>query len=135
MTNLTWNHACTVGVSAMDDQHGILMDTMNDLHLASVHGAGPEKVSELLNRLIEFTRMHFLSEEQLMEHYAIPGREEHRAEHRQLLANLLQSLNSLQRGERVSMRALLGLLRSGFLDHIGSLDRQCGAWLNERGVS
>ena len=27
---LTWNHACMIGVRAMDDQHGILMDTLND---------------------------------------------------------------------------------------------------------
>ena len=37
----------------MDDQHGILMDTMNELSLALVHGCGPEQVSEHLDRLIE----------------------------------------------------------------------------------
>ena len=67
MTLLTWNHACTVGVRAMDDQHGILMDTMNELRLAAVRGSGREQVSEVLDRLIEFTRMHFWSEEQLLE--------------------------------------------------------------------
>jgi len=36
----------------MDDQHGILMDAMNELRLAVVHGCGREQVSELLDRLI-----------------------------------------------------------------------------------
>jgi hypothetical protein len=35
---LSLNHAGTVGVRAMDDQHGILMDTMNELRLAVVRG-------------------------------------------------------------------------------------------------
>jgi hemerythrin-like metal-binding protein len=94
VTLLTWNHACTVGVRAMDDQHGILMDTMNDLRLALVRGSGREQVSELLDRLIEFTRMHFWSEEQLMEQHGFPGLAEHRAEHQRMLAQILQSGSS-----------------------------------------
>ena len=75
---LTWNRACTVGVRAMDDQHGILMDTLNELRLAAVRGSGREQVSEVLDRLIEFTRMHFWSEEQLLEQYGFPSLAEHR---------------------------------------------------------
>src|ERR1035437_5579197 len=85
VTPLTWNHACTVGVRALDDQHGILMDTMNELRLALVRGAGREQVSEVLDRLIEFTRMHFSSEEQLLEQHGFPALQAHRAEHQRLL--------------------------------------------------
>ena len=46
MTFLTWNHACSTGVKAMDDQHGVLMDTLNELRLALVHGRGRDQVSE-----------------------------------------------------------------------------------------
>lgn len=59
MTLLTWNHACSVGVRAMDDQHGILMDAINALRLALVRGAGRETISQLLDEFIEFSRMHF----------------------------------------------------------------------------
>lgn len=91
MSLLTWSRACTVDVRAMDDQHGILMDTINDLRLALVHGCGREQVSEHLDRLIEFTRMHFWSEEQLMEQTGFPGLAKHRAEHHRMLAEMLQS--------------------------------------------
>ena len=49
MTLLTWNHACSVGVRAMDDQHGILMDAINELRIAVGRGCGREKASELLD--------------------------------------------------------------------------------------
>ena len=43
MTLLTWNHACSVGVKAMDDQHGILMDAMNELrHFDLISGLAME---------------------------------------------------------------------------------------------
>ena len=134
MTLLTWDHTCAVGVRAMDDQHGILMDTVNELRQALVRGSGREQLSELLDRLIEFTRMHFWSEEQLMEQSGFPGLAEHRAEHHRMLAQMLQSAHRVQYGEGVRMRPLLCSLRDEYLDHIEELDRQYGPWLNERKI-
>ena len=134
MTLLTWNHACSVGVRAMDDQHGILMDTVNELRLALVHGCGREQVCESMDRLIEFTRMHFWSEEQLMEQTGFPGLAEHRAQHHSILAQMLQSAHRVQYGEGVELRPLLCSLRDGYIEHIEGLDQQYGPWLNERGV-
>lgn len=134
MALLTWNYSCTVGVRAMDDQHGILMDAMNELRQAVAHGGGREQVSELLDRLIEFTRMHFWSEEQLMEQTGFPGLAEHRAEHHSMLAQILQSAHRVQYGQGVQMRPLLGFLRDWFMEHIEAMDREYGPWLNEHGV-
>ncbi|MGD0730417.1 MAG: bacteriohemerythrin [Terracidiphilus sp.] len=135
MTLLTWEHTCAVGVRAMDDQHGILMDTVNELRLALMHGCGREQLSEVLDRLIEFTRMHFWSEEQLMEQTGFPGLDEHRAEHHRMLAEMLQAAHRVQYGESVLMRPLLCSLRNGYMDHIEQLDRKYGPWLNERGIN
>ena len=134
MALLTWSYASSVGVRAMDDQHGILMDTMNELRLAAVRGLGREQVSEILDRLIEFTRMHFWSEEQLMEQYHFPGCAEHRAEHQRILAQILQSSHRVQHGEQMQMRPLLCFLQDSFTEHTESMDREYGPWLNERGV-
>ena len=134
MALLTWNHACTVGVRAMDDQHGILMDTLNELRLATVRGSGREQINEVLDRLIEFTRMHFWSEEQLLEQNEFPGLAEHRTEHQQLLAQILQSSHRVQHGEMMQMRPLLCFLRESYAEHIEGMDREYSAWMNERGV-
>jgi hemerythrin len=118
----------------MDDQHGILMDTLNDLRLTAVRGSGREQVSEVLDRLIEFTRMHFWSEEQLLEHYEYPGIAEHRTEHQRLLAQILQSSHRVQHGDKMQMRPLLCFLREAFAEHFEGMDCEYGPWLNERGV-
>ncbi len=134
MTLLTWNHACRVGVRAMDDQHGILMDAMNELRLALVRGAGREQVSKLLDQLIEFTRMHFTSEERLMEQARFPGLAEHRAQHQRLLAQVLEAAHRLQYGEGVEMNSMLCFLRDWFSEHMVGSDQEYGPWLNERGI-
>ena len=135
MTLLTWNHECTVGVKAMDDQHAVIMETLNDIRLALVHGTGREQVSEGLNRLIEFTRMHFASEEHLLEKHAFPGAAEHRDAHRKLLAQIEDAALRTQHHDELHMRPILLFLRDWYMSHIEGLDRQYGSWLNARGIA
>ena len=134
MQLLTWSHACSVDVCAMDDQHAILMDTINELRLALVHGCGRELVGEHLDRLIDFTRMHFWSEEKLMEESGFHGLARHRTEHLRMLAQLEQSSHGMQHGEARQTRAMLCALRNGFVEHIEGFDQEYGPWLNDRGV-
>jgi len=135
VTLLTWSHACSVGVRAMDDQHGILMDAINALRLALVRGAGRERISELLDEFIEFTRMHFWSEEQIMAQTGFQGLEEHRVEHHRMLADILQAAHRLQYGKGVQLRPLLCGLHRGFLQHIETMDQKYVPWFHEHGVN
>ena len=134
MTLLTWNRVCTVGVRAMDDQHGILMDTMNELRLTLERGSGREQVAEQLDRLIEFTRMHFWSEEQLLEQSGYPALAEHRADHHSILAQMLESAHRALYGHGVQMQPLLSTLLDKHIEHIEGPDRQYAPWLNEHGI-
>jgi hemerythrin len=135
VTLLTWNHACTIGVRAMDDQHAVLMDTLNELRLTLVHGGGREQVGEVLVRLIDFTRMHFSCEERLLEAHGYPGIELHREAHRRLMIELESVAQRAAHQDELHMRALLLFLRDWYLSHVADLDSEYGTWLNERGIA
>lgn len=135
MTRLTWNHACAVGVKAMDEQHAIIMDTLNDIRLALVRGKGREHLSDTLTRLIEFTRMHFASEEQLLENESFPGVSEHRDAHQKLLSQIQETALRTQHNDAIHMTSMLVFLRDWYMSHIEDFDRQYGEWLNARGIS
>ena len=134
MSLLTWNHACSVEIRAMDDQHGILMDTMNELRLALTHGMTREDVIEVLSRLVQFTRMHFASEEKLLEQFGYPELEKHRGHHARLLGKVEESARRVQHAEAPKMRPLLEFLEVWYEEHIEVIDRSYGLWLNEHGV-
>ncbi len=134
MALLSLNQVGTVGVRAMDDQHNILMDTMIELRQAVAHGECREQISEVLERLIEFTRMHFASEEQLLEQYEFPGLAVHCVAHQRILAQILQSAHRMQHSEQIQMRPLLLMLRESYTEHVEDMDQEYGPWLNERGV-
>jgi hemerythrin len=134
VTLLTWNHECIVGVKAMDDQHGIIMDTMNDLRQMIIQGRERKAICDQMDRLIEFTQMHFECEEQLLEHQGFPGLQDHRTAHRRLLSQIQATAEHAKHSEDVEIQALFHFLRAWYMEHIEGLDRQYGPWLNERGV-
>jgi hemerythrin len=134
VTQLTWSHECIVGVEAMDDQHGILMDTLNELRIAVHRGPDRRSICLQLERLIEFTQMHFQCEEHLLEKHGFPGVNEHRIAHKHLLAKLYTALTQLNHEEFVQFCSLLDFLPSWYLEHVEQLDQPYGKWMNEHGV-
>jgi hemerythrin len=134
VTLLTWSHDCIIGVQAMDDQHGILMDTLNELRRMVVRGSDRREICLQLERLIEFTQMHFQSEEQLLVQQGFPDVEDHREAHHSLLGRLYTALEQLHREELIHFSTLLEFLPAWYHEHVEQVDQPYGHWLNERGV-
>ncbi len=134
MTQLKWNHALSVGVRILDQQHGVLLDTLNQLSVGIAGGAPANEVRELIERLVDYTQRHFQSEEALMEQYGFPGRLEHQAEHQRLLAQIVDAARAMQLGEPVHLRTMVGYVRQWFVTHTEGIDRVLGEWLNQQGV-
>jgi hemerythrin len=134
VTLLTWSHDCIIGVQAMDDQHGVLMDTLNELRRMLVRGTNRRDICLQLERLIEFTQMHFHSEERLLKQQDFPGVEEHRTAHNALLARLYTALEQVNREDPVHFSSLLEFLPAWYHEHVEEVDQPYGQWLNDRGV-
>ena len=134
MSGLAWSHACVVGVQAMDDQHGILVDTLNEVRMQLLRGTAREELSTQMVRLIEFTRLHFGCEESLLERHGFPGLREHRAAHESLLTAILQAGDCAENDEKTELHRLLSRVSASYLQHIEGLDRKYGSWLNDRGI-
>jgi hemerythrin len=118
----------------MDDQHGVLLDALNDLRKGLAKGEGPETARKLIGRLIELTRLHFASEEQLLGRFDYPGLAAHHAEHQHMLGRLAEYAGWLQSRPAGANTEVAQSLRGWFLTHIEGCDQLYGPWLRERGV-
>jgi len=134
VSGLAWSHACVVGVQAMDDQHGILMDTLNELRTQLTHGSDRRKMNEQLNRLVEFTGLHFDCEERLLERHGFPGLLEHRADHRKMLQMIRDAATRAEHGETEELHRALGFVKSCYSEHVEGSDKKYGDWLNSQGI-
>jgi hemerythrin len=118
----------------MDDQHGILMDTLNELRRMIVRGTDRREICLQLERLIDFSQMHFQSEEQLLEIHSFPGADEHRNSHHALLSRLYSALEHINREEPIHFSSVLEFLPAWYQEHVVQIDQPYGHWLNEQGV-
>ena len=128
-----WNRASSVGVRAMDQQHGVLMDTLNDLRQAAAQGAR-ERAQKELTRLVEFTRQHFSSEECLLEQMGFPALGEHREAHARLMERMERALERCRHCRGCDVQGAAEV-RGWVTEHVEQLDQNYGEWLNERGIS
>jgi hemerythrin-like metal-binding protein len=134
MASLIWNNSCTVGVQAIDNQHGILLDALNELRGALIHGAECGTVRVMLTKVTELMRLHVESEERLLALYEFPGLAAHRAEHQRLLGRLAQFDARFEQRQTASVYELVEYLRKWFTNHTGVSGQKYGPWLQKCGV-
>jgi hemerythrin len=134
MASLIWNHACTVGVQSIDDQHGVLLDALNELRLALLHGEDSRTVRAMLKRATELMRLHVESEDKLLALHGFPGLAAHRAEHQRLLGRLAQYDLRFEQRQSAAAYELVEYLRKWFTTHTGIAGQKYGPWLQECGV-
>jgi hemerythrin-like metal-binding protein len=123
-----------IGIPAMDDQHGILIDTLNELRQQLTCGNGAAKLSLPMARLVEFADMHFGCEESLLRRHGFPGLKAHCEAHQSLLDQIRHAVGTAERGSEAEFLRVLTFLRGQFRDHVETFDRQYAEWLNERGL-
>ena len=76
-----------VGVAEMEAEHRLLHDIVTQLRGALAEKRG-EAIAELLGRLEDVARLHFMEEQSLMRLHAYPGYAAHEQEHDDLLDEL-----------------------------------------------
>ena len=138
MSLLVWRAQKAVGIRVIDEQHGILLDGLNELRIALKQGEECERVRVLLHRVAQMARMHVASEERLLEHHHFPGLTEYRAEHQSLLNQLearpatCNSANRYRQSD--SVYELAEFLRTWFVAHTEEAGTVYGPWLQANGV-
>jgi hemerythrin len=134
MALVVWSDKLSVGVKAVDEQHTVLFDTINDLHAAMMRGQARAIVGELLDRLLLYTRNHFSDEERMMESAGYPDLPQHQVLHRNLTKQVEDYIARYQNGDLTLSLDLSSFLSNWLKSHIQSDDQSYGPWLNEHGV-
>jgi hemerythrin len=134
MPLVVWSEKLSVGVKAVDDQHTVLFDTINELHAAMMKGQARTIVGELLCKLLVYTRNHFSDEERMMEAANYPGLAAHQMKHRALTKQVEEYIARFQKGDLTLSNELASFLSDWLKTHILSVDQSYGPYLNEHGV-
>lgn len=127
---MKWNDALSVGNIIIDSQHKELIKRYNDLIDACNQRKGGEEVSNTLEFLGEYVKVHFKSEEEQMLKHNYPEFREHKKKHDEFIAKYTALREEFEQGKQllVIIRANT-MLSDWLLNHIGVVDKKLGAFL------
>ena len=134
MPIITWYDEYSVNVGEIDIQHQKLLELVNNLHSAVEACIDKNGLKNLLVELVEFTHMHFSTEEQLMEKYGYPELAEHHKEHKMLLQHLNDLVAAVSRGKYPTFCSDYDVSTDWALVHISEFDKSLGAFLNSKDI-
>lgn len=134
MALLTWSNDYSVGVKALDSQHTVLFNILNELHDAMLKGQARAVTATLLKKLVDYTHEHFAAEEKMMEVARYPEFDRHRNRHRDLVRQVGEFATRCEKGEATVNVELMDFLRDWLTRHIQREDKGYGPWLNEHGI-
>lgn len=128
-------HASAIaGVQAMEDQHGMLVDSLSTIGQQLTSGRSSARLSEQIARFVEFTGMHFGCEESLLRRHGYPGLEEHREAHQNLMSQIKLAMHRAKQGDDAELERLLVSVRGQYMEHVAGPDREYSQWLSAHGV-
>jgi len=132
---IEWSDTLSVGVKEIDDQHRSLVDMVNELN-AAVHGGwGKEARQKVIDKLIDYTRVHFATEESLMSIADYPNSEAHKKQHEDLIVRVKEYLKQYAQNPDSSSYDLIFFLKRWLTEHIMRDDKSLGEYLVKRGSS
>ena len=134
MALITWDDTLSVGVRAIDDQHKGLIQSLNDLHDAMIKGLAKQATGPLLDKLVKYTKEHFVAEEAMLKRTSYPDFADHKARHVELTQQVEDYVARFRKGDIGLTVHLMDFLRSWLTNHIRRVDRDYGPWLNQHGV-
>lgn len=130
-----WSGTYNVGIQEVDEQHQVLVALLNQLHEAIREHHGKATSREILDRLAEYTRTHFLLEESLMRLTHYPGFEVHKQQHEDLVGQVQELQRKLDEQDLTITFELLHFLKNWLTQHISDSDRRFGAFFQTAGLS
>lgn len=131
---IEWSDELSVGIEEIDAQHKVLVDLLNQAHEAIQQRQGAEANRDVVQRLGEYTRVHFAVEESLMRILHYPDYERHKEEHDKLIAQLAGLRGKLDSGKGSISFELAHFLKVWLTKHIMEVDKRYAKHFLDQGI-
>jgi hemerythrin len=123
MPFLEWKDSYNIGVKEIDNQHRGLFDIISKLFTSREYEPDGKYFFLMMNKFVEYTQVHFSTEERYMQEAEYPKFAEHRNEHELFIAQLLKIVHDIENKEPDIEDKTLNFLKDWYLAHILETDR------------
>ncbi|MDG4475774.1 bacteriohemerythrin [Thiovibrio frasassiensis] len=134
MKIIEWHEKFSVGIKEIDDQHKDLIEILDALYYAMLKAKGSELVETTLEKVLQYTKTHFATEELLFKKYSYPEEKAHKAEHDAMLKKVMAFQRDFTNGELIGVD-LMQFLNSWFVEHLQTTDYRYVEFFKKKGIS
>ncbi len=134
MEFIEWGEHLSVGVTVFDNEHKQLVSLVNKLNQALLAGSAKKTMQEILQSLVNYTKIHFKHEEDYMVLYDYPEYEKHKKEHDTLTEQVMDFYTRYQAGETVFSFELMNFLKDWLTNHILITDKKYKKFFQSKNV-
>jgi hemerythrin len=117
------------GDKLIDSEHDLQLQLIDSLADSIEKGGDFSPACYVLDQFIEFSDMHFLSEQLVMRLHNYPGYEPHLEEHTRLMKKVREIRSSVICGDQKLSREMVEGLREWLVNHIATKDVAFGEFL------
>ncbi len=127
MSKIEWESSFSVNVPEIDEQHKKWIKIINELHDVMVDGNLKEVIEapgKALTEMRDYTRHHFLSEEEFMKKINYPDFSSHKQIHDKFYVEVNQLYLDVTEGKTVLNTETMSMLTTWLRDHILKEDKK-----------
>jgi hemerythrin len=124
MSLFIWSDSYSVHAAGIDAQHKKLFDLINSLHAAMIQGKGKEVLEQILDGLMDYTRVHFADEEKMLEKINYPDLQAHVAEHDAFIRKAYALQTDYRNGKLALTLPVMDFLKGWLINHILKTDKK-----------
>jgi hemerythrin len=131
---LEWNESFNTGVAEIDDQHRILVNTLNEANAKLAEDVSLDFVEQITQDLLSYALYHFETEEALMQEYGYveessADADQHLLQHRLFSGKVVAVRDNLRAGIPITREDLISFLNNWLVNHILNTDKKLGAFI------
>ncbi len=134
MAYFEWKDSYCVGIDKIDKQHQKLVSLVNDFYEAMSAGKANSVLGEIFEELINYTIIHFDTEEELMTRFGYSAIFTHQKEHNDLKQKVMEYKAKFENGSTLMVIDLSKFLKEWLANHILKTDMAYSEFFKAKGV-
>jgi len=119
-----WCDVYETGVPLVDEQHKIWLSIMNEFYNSFVRGNSVTQISQIFQKLKDYSNYHFKTEENLLKNLGESVLESQKSEHKKFLKEINNFELEYENGSDEVTLLLMDFIQTWFIQHILKSDKK-----------
>lgn len=134
MALFNWSDKYSVGVMELDNQHKELVNILNEIFDAMSARKSNETLGKIISKLVNYTKVHFSTEEKYMQKYNYSGYNSQKREHDAFIDKIQTFQRDFNAGKLTLSLDVSSFLKNWLVQHISVEDKKYESFFNQKGL-